>query len=212
MALQPRFRPGLALRPVAVPPPPGPAVPGDGAWKGRRGEGAFRGAGWARKLRIGKLTFQGARRREAPLFRRALCRRSGPWVPERFCSARVRCLRGWGQAPAGEIGATQCSDSRELDGCSDEARKKDTASRACPAGKRGVLLGGFWLNTDSFSLFLQPLRPQLWVRGPRRLVFGEKPHWLSSGATGGQTGETREKAMPGLMNFNEQRPCSYPSR
>lgn len=98
----------------------------------------------------------------------------GPVLGSLSASAVPGCaVCGGGQAPAGEIGATQCNGSRKLDGCSDEALKKETASRECPAGERGVLLGGFWFNTDSFSLFLQPLRPQLWVRGPRRLVWGK---------------------------------------
>lgn len=43
--------------------------------------------------------------------------------------------------------------------------------------------------------------------------FGEEPRWLSAEATGGQTVATRgEEAAPSLMNFNERRPCPYPSQ
>ena len=55
--------------------------------------------------------------------------------------------------------------------------------------------------------------PRLLGVGPQEAGFGEKPHWLSAKAMGGQTVEPQERrAAPGLMNFNERRPCSYPNQ
>lgn len=95
------------------------------------------------------------------------------------------------------------------------ARKKEIACRECPGGKGKGPSRGLWLNTDSFSLFLQPLppAPQFLGLGPRRAGFGDKPYWLSEKAMGGQTvGTQGEKAVPALMNFNEQRPRSCHSQ
>lgn len=75
------------------------------------------------------------------------------------------------------------------------------------AGKRGVLPGGFGSTPILFHYSSSP------TSHSQEAGFGEEPQWLGAEAMGGQTVATQgEEAVPSLMNFNERRPCPYPSQ
>lgn len=66
-----------------------------------------------------------------------------------------------------------------------------TTSRACPGGKRGLLPGGLWLNSDSLSFFLQAFstpNPRAW--GPGGWFGGKR--YTGSARRRGRGGQTPE--------------------